>query len=95
MHIVTPSDFGRALRAGPYTSLGCYPVFFVCSDGEALSFEAAKENARRICEAIRDRSNDGWRVIGADVNWEDSSLFCAHSGKRIESAYVAEEEASK
>jgi hypothetical protein len=95
MHITTPSEFARALRAGPYTSLGCYPVYFVCSDGEALSFEAAKENARRICEAIRDRSNDGWRVIGADVNWEDSSLFCAHSGQRIESAYVAEEEISK
>lgn len=95
MHITTPSEFARALRAGPYASLGCYPVYFVCSDGEALSFKAAKENARRICEAIRDRSNDGWRVIGADVNWEDSSLFCAHSGKQIESAYVAEEEANK
>ena len=70
-------------------------MYFVCSDGEALSFEAAKENARRICEAIRDHSNDGWRVIGADVNWEDSSLFCAHSGKRIESAYGEKEEASK
>jgi len=95
MHITTPSEFARALRAGPYTSLGCYPVYFVCSDGEALSFEAAKENAALICQAIRDGSRCGWRVIGADVNWEDSSLFCAHSGQRIESAYVAEEEISK
>ena len=95
MHIVTPSDFGRALRAGPYTSLGCYPVYFVCSDGEAISFEAAKENARRICEAIRDRSNDGWRVIGVDINYEDTALFCAHNGKQIESAYGEKEEASQ
>lgn len=88
MHITKPSDFARALRAGKYTSLGRYPLYFVCEDGEALSFEAAQENARQICQAIRDGLRDGWRVIGVDVNYEDGALFCAHTGKRIESAYA-------
>ena len=95
MKIETPSDFARVLRAGSRTFPGCYPVYFVCSDGEALSFSAAREHAKLICQAIRERSRDGWRVIGADVNWDDSSLFCAHTGKQIASAYGEEERASK
>ena len=86
--IRTPSDFGRALKAGPYTFPGCYPVYFVCSDGEALSFQDALSNAALICSAIRDRDNSGWRVVGADVNWDDADLYSAHSGKKIEAAYV-------
>lgn len=70
-------------------------MYFVCSDGEALSFEAAKENAALICQAIRDGSRCGWRVIGLDINYEDTALFCAHTGKQIESAYGEKEEASK
>jgi len=83
----TPSDFARALVAGPYTFPGCYPCYFVTDDGAALSFQAARENARRICQSTRNGDRDGWTVIGCDVNWEDEHLFCAHTGQRIESAY--------
>ena len=83
-----PSDFGRALKVGPYAWPGGYPLYFITSDGEALSFDAAKENARQICAAIREKSDDGWRVLTCDVNWEDSELTCVHTGKRIESAYA-------
>lgn len=83
----TVSDFRRELKAGPYAWPGGYPRYFVMSDGEALSFKDAKENARQIMEAIRDRDNSGWRVVGVDVNWEDPELYSAHSGERIESAY--------
>jgi len=89
MQINKPSDFGRLLKAGPYTFPGCYPVYFVCADGEALSFEAARENASLITSALRDHwDKSGWRVIGLDVNWEDPSLTCAHTGKPIEAAYL-------
>jgi hypothetical protein len=87
MKINTPSDFGRAIKSGPYAWPGGYPIFFVTSDGAALSFDSAKENAKQICQAIRDRDRGGWRVIGADINWEDANLFCDHSGEPIESAY--------
>lgn len=87
MNIETPSDFGRALKAGPFAWPGGYPVYFICSDGEPLSFRDAWQNATRICSAIRDRDRGGWRVIGAEINWEDPSLFSSHSGERIPCAY--------
>lgn len=80
------SDFRRDIRQ-PYAWPGMYPCYFITSDGGALSFRAARERRREILESIRDDSRDGWRVIGIDVNWEDSFLTCDHTGERIESAY--------
>jgi hypothetical protein len=88
MNIETPSDFGRALKAGPFAWPGGYPVYFVCADGEPLSFADAKAHAALICSAIRDQNRSGWRVIGADINWDDNCLFSAHSGEKIQAAYV-------
>ena len=82
----TVSDFRRDIRA-PYAWPGGYPRYFLCSDGEALSFATAEENRRAILESIRDQSGDGWRVIACPINWEDSELRCSHSGAPIESAY--------
>jgi hypothetical protein len=84
----TTQDFARALRAGPYTVPGFYPRYFILDDGSALSFDAAKKSARHFCQAIREGSRDGWRIIGVDVNWEDADLYCEVSGDRIESAYA-------
>jgi hypothetical protein len=83
----TISDFRRAMRNGAFAWPGGYPLYFVTSDGEALSFDAAKSERRAILEAIRDRSNDGWRIVAVDVNYEDSALYCAHTGEKIQSAY--------
>jgi uncharacterized membrane protein len=88
MDIKTISDFRRAMRHGPYAWPGGYPCFFVTSDSAALSFKAAKQEQRLIIEAIRNKLDDGWRVIGFDVNWEDANLYCDHAGERIESAYA-------
>ena len=88
MKLRTISDLKNALRSGPYAWPGGYPLFFVTSDGAALSYAAVRGNLRRIMESIRDRSADGWQVIGADVNWEDPALYCDHTGERIESAYA-------
>ncbi len=86
--IDTPAQFARTLNAGPFAWPGGYPLYFITSDGEALSFDAAKANARQVCAAIRERSRDGWRVLGCAVNWEDADLVCADTGKPIESAYA-------
>jgi hypothetical protein len=86
----TISDFRRDMRYGPYAWPGGYPRFFVCSDGEPLSFGAAKENLRLILEAIRDHDGSGWDIVGCDINWEDDALFCAHTGERIAPAYSAD-----
>jgi hypothetical protein len=87
MEIRTISDFRAAMRNGPYAWPGGYPMYFITSDGAALSFAAARAERRNILEAIRDKSGNGWRVVAVDINWEDAELRCDHTGERIESAY--------
>ena len=87
MNTYSRSTFEAALKNGPYEWPGGYPLYFITSDGASLSFDAAKENKDLICESIKDNSDDGWRVVGKDVNWEDKALSCDHSGLLIESAY--------
>ena len=75
----------------PYAWPGGYPRFFITSDGSALSFHAAHAEKDQIIDSIDSNSNDGWRIVACDINWEDAALFCDHSGKRIESAYAEDE----
>lgn len=87
MEIKTVKDFNAALKEGPYTSIGSYPVFFLTDDGGTLSYKTAKKEAREIRRAIREESRDGWRVVAADVNWEDTEMYDDQTGELIESAY--------
>lgn len=87
MTAFTISDFRRAMVDGAYAWPGGYPRYFVMDDGEALSFAAAKANRRAILESTAGRINDGWCIAGVDINWEDASLYCAHTGERIPAAY--------
>ncbi len=88
--IVNGLQLRETLRADPYAWPGGYPLYFIASDGEALSFGSVRANIRQVLRSIRDGANDGWRVLGVDVNYEDPALFCAHSGERIPSAYSEE-----
>ena len=90
-YIGSVSDLKAALRYGEVTWPGCYPLYFLCSDGEAMSFESVRDNLRLVMQAIHDKDNSGWRVVAVDTNWEDSELFCAHSGERIPCAYSDDE----
>lgn len=81
----------RDLRSGPFTSVGCYPTYFITSDGEALSHKAVRENIWQVARDTRDEDRSGWAIIGLDINWEDPEMFCAHTGDRIESAYAEDE----
>lgn len=87
----TYHDLIADVRRGPFTSIGCYPVYFVTADCEALSWEAVKENLLQCARATRDGYEKQWAIIGADVNWEDPELYCAHTNERIESAYAEPE----
>ena len=86
--IVTGRQLRAALRHGDSTFPGCYPLYFVTSDGCALSFESVRENLAAVLWSIRHDVNDGWRVSGVDVNYEDPELACEHSGKPIAAAYA-------
>lgn len=81
-------QFIKDLAGGAYAWPGGYPLYFITADGEALSFESAQANQGLILEAINTADiSSGWQVIGCDVNWEDTQLICAHSNKKIQSAY--------
>ena len=86
------TDLRNVLNAGPYAWPGGYPVFFVTSDGAALSFESVSDEIESVTDSIENKIDDGWRVIATDINYEDSNLFCDHSGERIESAYGDDED---
>ena len=87
MQINSISDFRAAIRNGQYAWPGGYPCYFITSDGAAISFDAARKERRNILESIATRSNDGWRVVGLDINWEDTDLYCEHTNNKIQSAY--------
>lgn len=87
---MTMEEFNKALERGPYAWPGGYPLYFVMADGEALSFEAAKQEAGRIRTEIEFQMVEEWIPVACEVNWEDSELICAHTGARIESAYGEE-----
>lgn len=90
--ITSVADLKAALRYGEHTRLGGYPLYFVASDGEALSFEVVRENFRTVVDSTANGHRDGWRVVGLEINYEDNDLFCAHTGKKIASAYGVDEE---
>ena len=85
--IVSVSDLKSAIRYGCRDKHCGYPLYFVTSDGAAISFKTAREEFPLLCDSVRTGRNDGWRVIGVDVNYEDPDLFCAHSSEKIEPAY--------
>lgn len=87
MKIKTVFDFNRALDAGAYAWPGGYPYFYVMDDGEALSVEAANENAGLIRDSIIGDLRDGWHAVELAINWDDTGLYCAHTGQRIAPAY--------
>lgn len=71
----------------PYAWPGGYPRYILMADGEAIDVQSARENWRSIVWATITQFRDDWKAYGVDVNWGDSELFCAHSGRKIESAY--------
>jgi hypothetical protein len=92
MDIKTISDFRAAIRNGAYAWPGGYPIYFITADGGALSFAAAKAERRQIIGAIRHDDNfGGWKIVAAEINWEDQDLICDHTGEKIEAAYDAPE----
>lgn len=93
MDIKTFWQFNNAIQDNDkYAWPGGYPLFFLCSDGEALSWDAAIENAGLIRDAlITNDRHSGWHVCALLTNWEDTDLYCAHTNEHIESAYGDDE----
>lgn len=86
--IETVSALKTILRHGPYAWPGGYPIYFITNDGEALSFDAVREEFQQVIYSIRHGLRDGWRVVAWDINYEDRDLICSHTNESIECAYA-------
>lgn len=87
---ITLSEFNAWFTDGSveaYAWPGGYPIFYLASDGETLCPKCVTKERERITESIEDKSNDGWRIVARDINWEDNDMVCAHCNEQIESAY--------
>jgi hypothetical protein len=99
MRIRNAKDFRVAIQNGPHAWPGGYPVYFVMGDGEAVSYKAAIAERKNLLSSLVEKRKTGaayskeWLPFSLEINWEDSSLYCAHTGERIESAYAEEEAA--
>ena len=84
-------DLDATLADGKYTSVGAYPVYFIAQDGGVLSYEAVVEERELIREAMApgyEGYRDPWVVVGCEINWDNHELYCEHTGKQIDTAYV-------
>ena len=82
----TTKQLKEQLRSGEWAWPGGYQLYFIADDGAALSFEAVRDNLRSVFHSMRGKINDGWRIVGCEVNWE-SKMYCSHTGKIIPAAY--------
>jgi hypothetical protein len=85
-------DAVRYAARNRYAWPGGYPLVVVMSDGECLCTSCTRKQWRQIVRntlsSIRKGADVSWIAAGADVNWENPDLYCAHCGDRIESAYA-------
>ena len=86
--IDTVADLKAALRAGDTSQWGGYPLYFITSDGAALSFESVRKELPQVIYSIANGlRSDGWHVCTTAVNYENRDLVCDHSGQPIACAY--------
>lgn len=71
------------IRSNGHAWPGGYPCALLMKDGEVIDARAARENYR----LIRRKTGSDWTPVDVFIHWEGEPLFCAHSGRAIESAY--------
>lgn len=83
----TVRDYKEVLRQGEFAWPGGYQCYLLMSDGEALCYACGRKEFRNVISSIKHTQNDGWRCIGADINYEETELVCTHCSKPIPAAY--------
>jgi hypothetical protein len=75
------------IRSNGWAWPGGYPCALVMLDGECIDAKAARQNYRQIRRNMADCTSRDWTPAAVFINWEDDNLFCADSGRQIQSAY--------
>jgi len=83
--ITTVAQLIDCLRAGPFTSVGSYPVYFYTADGDIVSFKGARSEFRIETGKIQRKQRD--RIAYCDVYWEGPVLHCVINNEECPSAY--------
>jgi hypothetical protein len=89
---MTITELKSYLRRGPYAWPGGYPYYFIMADGCALAFTTALTERKEIFRAMTYNHNKAWIVVAIAINWEGTTLYDAHTGEKIESAYGEDNE---
>ena len=72
------------LRAGEYTSVGMYQLFFITDDGACLSFSSVLDNLQEIYYSMMNDINDGWKITGlSSVEECEDEVYCDHSNELL------------
>jgi hypothetical protein len=84
-------DLQQFIRSGGFSWPGGYQCALLMKDGEVIDARSARENYRQIREAMKNQRawwvDAQWTPEGIFVHWEGEPIYCAHSGRTIESAY--------
>jgi hypothetical protein len=67
-----------------YAWPGGYTVFHVTDDCETLCAKCANDPKNPV---HTDAPDDGWRIVGSDINWEETDMVCIHCGEVIPASY--------
>lgn len=86
---MTKQDLQLFIRSRGFAWPGGYQCALMMVDGESIDARAARENYRLIRRnmAPNDAFDPCWIPHGVFIHWEGESLYCAHSGREIPSAY--------
>lgn len=73
-----------------YAWPGGYPIFYLAADSGVFCPDCANKE-----QLVKDADSqpgypdlDQWRIVAADINYENPDLYCDNCSKRIESAYA-------
>ena len=80
-------DLQTFIRSNGWAWPGGYPCALLMADGEVIDAQSARENYR----LIRRETGRDWIAVTSFIHWEGEPLYCAHSGRAIESAYGVSE----
>lgn len=73
-----------------YAWPGGYQLYYVTKDSGILCPDCANMAARE--GLTNDRNDAQWYIIGAEINYEDSDLYCDHCSERIPEAYPLDDQ---
>lgn len=93
MQEYTVNQLKNALRE-KYAWPGGYEIVFYANDGELLCNKCVKENFKSVIWSMKNRVNDGWRVVGHAIEavsaehtreavGEDYISTCAHCNREF------------